>query len=741
MSLNRRQFLMFLGATTGTVTLSNLVSTPQGSSLLQASSAMASNGLTFKPVKSPMPTGTVGVSWDKQVDEYSRFALRDDLVLPEGFTYDVIASWGDPVGQQDHFGYNNDYVSFIPTGANEGYLVVNHEYVSAKPWKQGYTQVIGRSLPFDDVLEAAKAVEGGEIDAFSLPEGNPLKDKVYAISKAAQYDQGLSIISIRRKSNGAWERTHANTDRRITGISGLEDGKYLRATGPALAIFRKTTGQGYFDGLGDKIIGTHQNCAGGTTPWGTVFSAEENFQGEVVEGVYADGTAFSPSQNPFTWVFAEGEIEDIAGQGNALGYAGNKYGWAVEVDPASPNDYGTKHTWLGRYRHEAFAFRAEPGQKLVVYSGCDRRGGHLYKFVSTGTVRNSQDKANSRLLEDGMLYAAKFNPDGSGTWISLKADTPVNPDLPSAVVGGMIPLPKRPEGGIVKVDSDDAMNSFRQQYRTLGDLYVGSPAEKQGAILVDAHFAANAAGATLTARPEDTEIAPDGTLYIAYTSGAAGGDGGPHKGIFKGPNGEEPYEHGWIMKLQENSNDPASMSFRWENFATGGEPADGGLGFSNPDNLLFDSKGNLWMVTDMSTDKHNKAIPSRLDSEGKAVSQSNLRGLFGNNSLWYIPTNGPNAGEAYMFAYGPMECELCGPCLTPDERTLFLAPQHPGEYNGTRMNMSTDTRKFAMRTTDDQEFLQEREVPVGSNWPTLKPNDPPKPSIVAVRRIDGNSLA
>lgn len=142
---------------------------------------------------------------------------------------------------------------------------------------------------------------------------------------------------------------------------------------------------------------------------------------------------------------AEGEIEDIAGQGNALGYQGNQYGWTVEVDPANPNDFGTKHTWLGRYRHEGYGIRAEAGKKLCVYSGCDRRSGHFYRFISAGTVRDPKSKTNSRLLEDGMLYAAKFNPDGTGSWIALKADTPVNPDLPSAHVGGMITLPNRPE--------------------------------------------------------------------------------------------------------------------------------------------------------------------------------------------------------------------------------------------------------------------------------------------------------
>lgn len=750
MAIKRRDFLLFLGAGAGTLALQPIARNGQQSvgvlgkpALAQTETAQATTSLPFRPIQGPMPLAIDGSDRSKQLSDFSRFVVQDDIVLPEGYTYDVVISWGDRVGENDHFGYNNDYVTLIETAPNEGYLVVNHEYVSAKPWKQSYQQVIGKALPFDEVLAAIQATPEGEIDAFSLPDSDPLKAMVYEISKAAQYDAGLSVISIRKQADGTWQRTYANTDRRISGISGLEDGNYLKVTGPAVAVFRKTSGQGYLDGLGDRVIGTHQNCAGGTSPWGTVFSAEENFQGEVPEAVHADGTSFPPSAKPFSWTWEEGEIEDIAGQGNALGYAGNKYGWAVEVDPANPNDYGTKHSWLGRYRHEAFAFRAESGKSLAVYAACDRRGGHVYKFVSQEVVRDPQDKANSRLLEQGMLYAAKFNPDGTGSWVPLTLDTPINPDLPSVHIGGMIPLPNpdRTAGGFIKVEEDAAIAAYTQQFKTLGDLYVGSDEEKQGAILIDAHFAANAAGASCTARPEDTDVSADGTLFIAFTSGSpSSSDGSPIASIFQGPNGEAPYEHGWIMKLVDDNADPAAMTFQWELFATGGEPAEGGLGFSNPDNLMFDAQGNLWMVTDMSTDKHNQPIPSRTKEDGSAVSQSDLRGLFGNNSMWFIPTSGSNAGEAYLFAYGPMECELCGPHLSADGQTLFIAPQHPGEFSGIRQDMASETRQFAMKTVQGEEFTQTREVPIGSNWPGKGANDPAKPSVVAIRRIDGRSL-
>ncbi|MEM7554678.1 MAG: alkaline phosphatase PhoX [Cyanobacteria bacterium P01_A01_bin.84] len=741
---NRRNFLFLMAGSAGAAALGSLAGCDRkvkNSSIDSAKSLFSS----FEPVKGPIPIETSGFKVEEQQEKYRDYKVVDDLVLPSGFEYHVIAAWGDKVGDS-RFGYNNDYLSFVPISENEGYLSVNFEYISAIPWTQTYQQVIGKSLPFDQVKTELKKDSSGknEKNAYALSDNDPIKASIVNISAEALLDQGLGIISIRKASNGQWERTNSPADRRITGISGLRDDRYLGSTGPATVVFRKKQGLGYIDTHSDRIIGSFANCAGGTTPWGTVLSAEENFQAQVPEPVYADGTSFDPSTRPF--VFTD---KSISGQGNVFGLAGNKYGWIVEVDPSNPQDYGTKHTWLGRFRHEAVGVRVEVGKPIAFYSGCDRRSGHIYKFVSQGKVRDPKDKNNSQLLSQGMLYVAKFDPNGTGRWIALKADTPVDPDLPSNIVGNLIrlpkgppeksnkddekqtlfPIPERVEGGDFPVTDDKMITKYKQKYQTLGELYIGNSEEKQGAILIDAHYAANAAGATCTARPEDTEIAPNGDLYISFTSGSPDKEGGPDARIFKGPKGEIPYEYGWIVQLTEDKQNPTADTFRWQILATGGEPQAGGHGFANPDNLLLDSRSNVWMVTDISTGKLNNAVKSRTSDKGKVTNSS---GIYGNNTIWYIPTSGDRQGKAFLFGIGPMECEVTGPCFSPNEDTIFLSIQHPGEANGIRENQASETREYAIYTTKGEEFIQTRQVPIGSNWPGKNSNALPKPAVVAV---------
>jgi secreted PhoX family phosphatase len=205
----------------------------------------------------------------------------------------------------------------------------------------------------------------------------------------------------------------------------------------------------------------------------------------------------------------------------------------------------------------------------------------------------------------------------------------------------------------------------------------GSPRfQNQADVLADATGAALVIRATPTDRPEDIEVHPTtGQVYIAFTN-----------------NANHSNYHGQIVRLTEADNNPEAESCDWEFFAVGGPQS----GFSSPDNLVFDPYGNLWMVTDISSSRTGRGIYK----------------FQGNNGMFFFPTAGPDAGKAYQFASGPVECELTGPFWTPDGKTMFLSIQHPGEES-TGMDKLT------------------------SHWPNLNGDPMPRPGVVAVTGFPG----
>ena len=719
MRIRRRSVLSMLGL--GGVGF--LAAKGGGGSSARASNASSnSSDFPFQPVRVPLPVNSDGLTAAEQQTTYREMAVEDRLVVPEGFRSDLLAAWGDDLGSS-RFGFNNDHLGFVQHDPNRASMTVNFEYISPKPWVDGFQEVVGQLLPYAAVVRVLAPVDG-VIDCTAMAATDPRLAQIRAVADQAMTDLGVGVMTLKRDNQGHWVRAKGPQDRRIDGIAGLENpAERLRSSGPATKVFEAASRQGYDDALGSAVIGTFANCGGGTTPWGTVLSAEENFQSQVPEPVFADGSSVSPGQRPFLC-----RERKLSGLGNVYGLAGNKYGWMVEVDPDAPDQQAVKHTALGRFRHEAVAVRAEAGQPLMVYSGCDRRGGHLYRFVSSKTVTDVKDKANSLLLEEGELQVARFHADGTGDWLPLRPDTVVDPFLPSrfdqAGLACPVELPNSDrEQAVAELFRDDvSVQAYRERYPTLASLYRGDEEALQGAILVDAHLAASAIGATPTARPEDTKIDPiSGDLLIAFTSGYPGSGGGADPEVFRGPAGQNSWGHGWVMRLAETG----PQAFRWRMAVTGGTPWAGGLGFANPDNLALDSKGNLWIVTDRSM-------------KGSAGD------VFGNNGCWFVPRNGGQNGSqdetAACFAIGPMECEVTGVCLDSQEKTLFLAIQHPGELHGSRQQGDEKFQAHELVDRDGNVFQQLRRLPLGSNWPAQAPGRPPRSGVVAIRRSSGQPL-
>jgi secreted PhoX family phosphatase len=298
---------------------------------------------------------------------------EDKLILPEGFKYDIIRRWGEPVTGDRNFGYNNDYVAYFPIdmldggrSSEDGILWVNHEYVDSR-WVS----------EFDD----------SDDEAQRTPEQ-------IAREKEAV---GGSVIRV-RKSGDTWSFVEGDSlNRRVDANTPMD------VTGPAAG-----TREMRMEGT-NEVIGTLANCSGGVTPWATVLSCEENYQfyygqttpEEGVEGLSTDDEVNADA----TWLNDPENVQPP-----------EHYGWVVEVDPFDPESRPRKHTWLGRTRHENIVVTISKGGKAVAYTGHDENDERIYKFVSSGTYVPGRREENKNLLSDGMLYVADF---ANGRWVAL----------------------------------------------------------------------------------------------------------------------------------------------------------------------------------------------------------------------------------------------------------------------------------------------------------------------------------
>jgi secreted PhoX family phosphatase len=525
----------------------------------------------------------------------------DSITVPAGYTSYSVLSWGDPVepgapafnpnnltaeAQRQQSGYNCDFLGWfdLPFG---GILTVNHEYTNPELMFANYSS------------------------ANATAEQN-------AIEQAAH---GLSIVQVRsiRSAQGLrWEvvpnsrlnrRLHSETEFLITGpVAGHP--------------LMKTS----YDGTGTMVRGTLNNCGGGITPWGTLLTAEENFdqyfanRGALPNGLAKDamarfGTPVSGGSRP--WYRTHARF-DIAMEPNEP----NRFGWVVEVDPYDPSWQPRKRTALGRFKHEAAGTTLSKNKHAVVYSGDDARFEYVYKFVSKGTFNPSDRDANKTLLDEGTLYVARFNDDGTGEWLPL--------------IQG--------ENGLTAV----------QGYSS------------QAEVLLFARQAADILGATQMDRPEDIDVNPvNGHVYVALTNNS-----NRTAEQVDEANPRANNRAGHIIEIRELGGDNAATEFNWEIFMLCGDPrvANSDAYFAGfdpsqvsplacPDNLAFDRAGNLWIATD--------GMP-------------NVISAF-NDGIFACPTAGADRGYVRQFLSGVTGCEVASLVLNTNENALFVTIQHPGE--------------------------------------------------------------
>jgi secreted PhoX family phosphatase len=529
--------------------------------------------------------------------------------VAEGYDADVLLRWGDKVfadspefdpmnqtaeSQSKQFGYNNDYVGFIPLdGADDhGLLVVNHEYTNAE-------------LMFPNWASIGKDGEGKD----KVMMGEFTKD-IVDIEMAAH---GGTVIEI-RKENGKWTPVlDGKMNRR------LHVGTEMALTGPAAGHDRLKTNA---DPSGTKVFGTLNNCAGGVTPWGTWLMAEENFHGyfvgELPEG-HPETVNYKRYGAPAGWYNwgTHHDRFDVSKEPNEP----NRFGWVVEVDPMDPNSVPKKRTALGRVKHEGAESVVNKDGRVVLYCGDDERFDYVYKFVTAAAYNPDDRAANADLLDDGTLYVARFNADGTLDWMPL--------------VHGEGPL--------------NADNGFMSQ----------------ADVVIEARRAGDLLGATKMDRPEDVQPnAMTGKVYCMLTNNTRRKEGDENAA---NPRANNAFGH--IIEITETDGDFASTRSTWEILLKCGDPsvAEVGASFSSatttngwfgmPDNCAIDADGRLWVSTDGNSERRT----GRTDG------------------LWAVDTDGDARATSKLFFRVPVGAEMCGPLFDPTGETVFLAVQHPGD--------------------------------------------------------------
>jgi uncharacterized protein len=480
---------------------------------------------------------------------------------------------------------------------------------------------------------------------------------------------GVTIVEIAR-ADGTWRPVlDSKYNRRISPTNTM-----MGVDGPAAGHDRMKTSA---DPSGTRILGTLNNCAGGVTPWGTYLTAEENFHGYFWSDLCATGgkppeglggdqvKSYARYGVPGLWQ-AWGKFVDRFNVDKEPNEP-NRFGWIVEIDPFDPNSEPVKHTALGRFRHEGAECIVNKDGRVVVYCGDDARFDYVYRFVSDGRYDPNDRAANRRLLSAGTLSVARLDADGTIEWLPL---------------------------------------TFRGQW-----LVPQFGFNSQADVVIDARIAADLLGATRMDRPEDVQPNPvTGKVYVILTNNkdrVAGQEDAAN------PRAGNVFGH--IIEMTPPDGDHAAERFTWELLVKCGDPAVAEVGalwnpetsdngwFACPDNAAVDAQGRLWISTDQ-----GEPWPT-----GRA------------DGLYALETEGARRRVAKLFFRCPVGAEMCGPCFTPDQETLFLAVQHPGADATDRYKGFERASTFAAPAT---------------RWPDFDPNMPPRPSVVAITKVGGGKI-
>jgi len=514
------------------------------------SAAAGYKGLSFTPV----PSNTI-----------------DAVTVPDGYQQAPVVRWGDPIldgapefdianqsadAQAEQFGYNNDFIGFLPLGKRRALLVVNHEYTNEELMFSGWT-----------------------------PE--TATDEQRRITLAAH---GMSVVQIERVGRtDQWALSADRTtyNRRITAATPFS------FTGPARGSDLLKTS---VDPAGTTPLGTFNNCAGGVTPWGTVLSGEENFNQYFGAATgFPEQYADSYERYGFLAERSERGWEDVDPRFDLTKEPteGHRFGWIVEVDPSDPDSTPRKHTSLGRFKHEGATISIAKDGRAVAYLGDDERNDYVYKFVSHATYRKGDRAHNLTLLENGDLYVARFTGDSPAEEIDGSGELPADGLFDGT--GQWLPLVTDGKSRVPGKSVEEVLVLTREAADLVGATKMDRPEDVERNPVTGGVYLALTNNSTR--RPASaagpTNPAPDEANPLARAE----------DGMDVGN------KYGHVIELKEDGNDAAASGFTWLIFLVAGDPE---LPFtyfagfdksqvstiSCPDNLMFDRRGNLWIATD-----------------------------------------------------------------------------------------------------------------------------------------------
>lgn len=643
-------------------------------------------------------------------------SLADAVVVPPGYTVRVLHATGDTIDPSvpaysnqgtetddwsrrigdHHDGMDIFYIGtngrYSPTATERAVLAVNHESSADAHFFHPQGQTSGGQT-------GKKFTQFGDWDVRARPGLEVLKEMNH---------HGVSVVELARDDRGIFSQVNLTSglNRRVTAQTPC------RIAGPAAHLpqirqFMVTR----YDTTGATARGTLNNCGHGITPWGTYIGCEENWafyfnmpsgtaspDAKVSEGRRRYGVArtalsatatsatsqgwFTPTDLPDSgsslsadeqFRFSRWNCAALgAGPENDFRNEPHTFGYNVEIDPLDPSSVPVKRTALGRRANEGcWSSIPVAGQPLAFYIGCDSRNEYIYKFV-TSAAWDPADigrglAAGDKYLNEGKLYAAKFNSDGTGEWLEL---TIADPRI-----------------------ANYSSNGFT--FASQADVYVFS------------RLAADAVGATPMDRPEWGAVNPsNGEVYFTLTNNNASNRSpdrtdAANPRSYADPAGRRgtgnPYGH--IIRFKENGSFAtgtmaAATRFQWDIFLFGAE-ADAGSqvnvsglsprnSFASPDGLWFSkASGILWIETDdgSMTDKTNNqllaAIPGQVGDGGRLTIYNSLNNVERAQTTFVGGLLGE--GRLRRFLVGVPGSEITGITETADGRTLYVNIQHPGE--------------------------------------------------------------